>query len=97
MMFGTLGNCPFIQSIVVVTSPIGDHAPPAFAAITTIPTNTHRVFWSFTNLRSRDTITMVVVRLSKAAEKKNVRIQMIQSSLVMFFVFILSVITAKPS
>src|SRR5690606_30950784 len=28
-----------IQSMVVVTSPIGDQAPPAFAAITTIPAN----------------------------------------------------------
>jgi hypothetical protein len=28
---------PPIQSMVVVTSPIGDHAPPAFAAITMMP------------------------------------------------------------
>ncbi len=29
---------PPIQSMVVVTSPIGDQAPPALAAITTMPT-----------------------------------------------------------
>ena len=30
---------PPIQSIMVVTSPIGDHAPPALAAIIIIPAN----------------------------------------------------------
>ena len=29
--------CPFIHSIVVVMSPIGDQAPPAFAAMITMP------------------------------------------------------------
>jgi len=36
-------NCPPIHSIVVVTSPIGDQAPPALAAMTTMPANSHRV------------------------------------------------------
>ena len=36
-----------IQSIVVVTSPIGDHAPPAFAAITIKPANHNLKFLSF--------------------------------------------------
>ena len=30
-------TCPPIHSMVVVTSPIGDQAPPALAAITTSP------------------------------------------------------------
>ena len=34
--------CPPIQSMVVVTSPIGDQAPPALAAITIIPANNKR-------------------------------------------------------
>ena len=32
---------PFIQSIIVVTSPIGDHAPPLLAAIIIILPYTH--------------------------------------------------------
>jgi hypothetical protein len=34
-MVGNVDICPCIHSMVVVTSPIGVHAPPAFAAITT--------------------------------------------------------------
>ena len=83
--------------MVVVTSPIGDHAPPALAAKTTIPTNIHRVSLSFTNLRSKEIMTMVVVRLSNAAEKKKVSMAIIQSNLVLSVVLILSVITANPS
>ena len=41
MMF-TVVICPPIQSMVVVTSPIGVHAPPAFAAITIIPAKNNR-------------------------------------------------------
>ena len=37
---------PFIHSIIVVTSPIGDHAPPLLAAITTTPANSHLSFCS---------------------------------------------------
>ena len=36
-----------IQSIVVVTSPIGDQAPPAFAAITINPANHNLKFLFF--------------------------------------------------
>ena len=35
--------CPPIHNMIVVTSPIGDHAPPAFAAITTILAYVQRV------------------------------------------------------
>ncbi len=86
-----------IQSIVVVTSPIGLHAPPAFAEITIKPANISRSLWEGINLRSRDTITMVVVRLSSTAERKNVRRPTIQTSLRLLVVVIRWVITSKPS
>jgi hypothetical protein len=35
-------SCPFIQSIVVVTSPIGVQTPPALAAITIMAPNSLR-------------------------------------------------------
>ena len=67
--------------MVVVTSPIGDHAPPAFAATThhTYKQPTHRLV--FTNLRNSETITMVVVKLSRMADKKKVNKQMIHNKL----------------
>ena len=81
---------------MVVTSPIGDHAPPALAARITIPANNQRSFLS-TNFLSKAAITMEVVKLSKTAEKKKVNILNIQSNLTRFVVVILSVMTAKPS
>jgi len=39
---GNAEICPLIHSIVVVTSPIGVHAPPAFAAITIKAPNSFR-------------------------------------------------------
>merc|ERR1712153_69670 len=42
-----------IQSIVVVTSPIGDQAPPAFAAITTIAAYQRRSSLSCINFRNK--------------------------------------------
>ena len=83
--------------MVVVTSPIGDQAPPALADITTIPTNIQRVLTSWISFLRSDTITIVVVRLSSAAEKKKVSTHIIQSNLLEFWVLIRSVITAKPS
>ena len=62
----------FTQSMVVVTSPITLHAPPAFAAMTAIPTNINRVSRSATNLRNSDTATIAVVRLSNTEDKKKV-------------------------
>ena len=63
-------SCPPIQSMVVVTSPMGDHAPPALAAMTTMPAKSHRVCLSSISLRSKETITIDVVKLSSNAEKK---------------------------
>ena len=86
-----------IQSMVVVMSPIGDQAPPAFAAMTTTPAKTHRVSLSSTNFLNSETMTMEVVRLSKTAEKKNVRMLKIQINRTLLSVLIRSVITEKPS
>ena len=88
--------CPPIHNMIVVTSPIGDHAPPAFAAITTILAYVQRVCWSLISLRSRESITIVVVRLSSTADMKNVRKLIIHSSLTLFVAVILSVIILKP-
>ena len=72
-------NCPPIQSIVVVTSSIGDQAPPALAAMTTMPAKSQRVRRSSMSLRNSDTMTMDVVKLSSRAEKKNVKTHTIHS------------------
>ena len=89
--------CPPIHNIVVVTSPIGVQAPPALAAITTIPIKNILVCLSLINFLNKETITMVVVRLSRTAERKNVTMLIIQSNLRLSFVVILLVMTSKPS
>ena len=61
---------PLIQSMVVVTSPMGVQAPPEFAARTIAAPKNFLLSGSFTSFRSRDTITMVLVRLSKIALMK---------------------------
>ena len=59
--------------MVVVTSPIGDHAPPAFAAIITNDAKYNRSSCEATNLRIIVIITIVVVKLSKMADKKKAK------------------------
>ena len=56
----------------MVTSPKGDQAPPAFAAMTVIPVNSKRCSRPAINFLKRETITIVVVRLSSMADKKKV-------------------------
>ena len=73
-----------IQSIVVVTSPIGDHAPPALAAIIISPAYHSRMFLSETTFCKMDISTIVAVRLSIIAESINARPQKIHS-IVFFF------------
>ena len=70
----------FIQIIVVVTSPMTVQAPPALAATTTMPIYKSRSSRSATSLRNTEIITMVVVKLSKTADRKNVHIPMTHSS-----------------
>ena len=77
-------NCPPIHSIVVVTSPIGDQAPPALAAMTTMPAKSQRVCRSSMSLRNSDTMTMDVVKLSSRAEKKKVKTHTIHSIFTLF-------------
>ena len=86
-----------IHSMVVVTSPIGDQAPPALAAMTTIPAKNQRSRWSPISLRNSEIITMVVVRLSSTAERKKVMKPISHSSVTRLWVRMRSVITLKPS
>src|SRR5688572_1232691 len=88
--------CPPIHSMVVVTSPIGVHAPPALAAITIIPAKKSLISLLGINLRIKDTITIEVVRLSSTDERKKVTQQIIQRSDFAFSVLIRSVIKRKP-
>src|SRR5690349_16608629 len=85
---------PPIQSIVVVTSPMGDHAPPALAAITIMPAKNSLSWGSFMIFRRRDTITMVVVRLSSIADKKKVTMEMIHNRfrLLVFVIFLVMIL-----
>ncbi len=69
-----------IHNMVVVTSPIGDQAPPAFAAITTKPANHKRSFLLDINFRNSVIKTMVAVRLSMIADKIKANTPMIQSN-----------------
>ena len=55
-----------IHNIVVVTSPMGDHAPPAFAAMIIIPRKNHLSFWSAINFLVKETIIIDVVRLENS-------------------------------
>lgn len=57
---------------MVVTSPIGDHEPPAFAAIITIQAYFKRSVRSGTSLRNTAMITIAAAKLSNKAEKKKV-------------------------
>ncbi len=92
----TVDIWPPIHNIVVVTSPMGVHAPPALAAITIMPAKVNFNSLSWINLRMSDIITIDVVRLSNTAERKNVTQHIIHSSELTFFVLMRSVINRKP-
>lgn len=85
-----------IQSMIVVTSPVGVHAPPLFAAIITTLAKSHLSLLSPTSFLSSIVITIAVVRLSSTADMKKVMKAKIQRSLRLFEVVILSVITENP-
>mmetsp|Transcript_11393 Transcript_11393/g.35255 ORF Transcript_11393/g.35255 Transcript_11393/m.35255 type:complete len:238 (+) Transcript_11393:860-1573(+) len=69
---------PWIQSIVVVTSPIGLQAPPAFAATTARPPQRRRHSSSSGTMWRRSlTATIVAVRLSMTELMKKLSRQMI--------------------
>ena len=88
--------CPPIQSMVVVTSPMGDHAPPAFAAITIIPAKNNLSSRLSRSLRTKEIITIVVVKLSKIELRKKATQQIIHSNIGKLCVLILAVTTSKP-
>ena len=92
----TVVTCPPIHSIMVVTSPMGLHAPPALAASITMPAKSHRSFLSAISLLSRAHMTMAVVMLSSNAERKKVSKLSSHSSFFLFVVVILSVMIRKP-
>ena len=71
---------PAIQSMVVVTSPIGDQAPPALAAMTTNPAIHMRSSLSATILRRIEINTIVAVRLSIIADNTNPRTEITNKS-----------------
>lgn len=60
----------FIQSMMVVTSPMGDQAPPLLAAMTITEAQSQRSSRSGTSARSRVTMTIAVVMLSSTADMK---------------------------
>ena len=96
-MRGRVVTCPPIHSMVVVTSPMGDQAPPELAAITITPAKNRRSRRSASSFCISETITMVVVRLSRIALRKNVQMPTIQSSEDTDRVRIREVMTSKPS
>ena len=73
--------------MVVVTSPIGDQAPPAFAAITISPEN-HNLVSRFLITFCKIVInTMVAVRLSIIADKTKAKMEKITNSPFLDLVF----------
>ena len=88
---------PLIQSMVVVTSPIGEKTPPAFAAMIIIPAKNLRSFAFNKILRTRVTIIIDDVILSNTADIKNVMNVICQSKTRTLFVFIRLVIKENPS
>ena len=79
---------PLFQSMMVVTSPMGEKAPPELAAMMTSEAYIIRSLWSVTSLRRIIIITILVVRLSRMAERKKVRKAMRHSRARFDFVFI---------
>ena len=76
---------------------MGEKAPPALAAMITMPANIHRVGLSSTSFFNSEIITMDVVKLSKMAEKKKVNQQMIHIKVTILLVLIRLVMTENPS
>ncbi len=88
--------CPPIHSMVVVTSPMGDQAPPALAAMTMRPAKIKRSSRLCSSFLVNDTMTMVVVRLSKMALKKKLTPATTHSKVANLVVLMREVTTSKP-
>ena len=87
---------PRIQSMMVVTSPMGDHVPPLLAAMTMMLAKSQRSLRLAMMRRSSITMMMVVVMLSSTADMKKVMMASSQSSLCLLWVVMWSVMTPKP-
>ncbi|MGY3459863.1 hypothetical protein ACVWW5_005313 [Bradyrhizobium sp. LM3.4] len=89
--------CPPIHSMVVVTSPITVHAPPAFAAMTMREANSRRSSRLAISRWISETMTMVVVRLSRIALRKKVTKPISHIRRIWLVVLMREVMTSKPS
>ena len=87
---------PLIHSMMVVTSPMGEKAPPELAAITTSAAYISRSPRLCTSFLSTMIITILVVRLSKMAERKKVIKAILHISLRLERVFRASRTKLKP-
>ena len=87
---------PRIQSMMVVTSPMGDQAPPLLAAMTITLAKTQRSLLSSISRRMTMIMMIVVVMLSSAADMKKVIRESSHSSLRLRRVVMCSVMTLKP-
>ena len=76
-----------IHNIVVVTSPIGDQAPPAFAAIIIKPANQILSSLLLTIFCRIEIKTIVAVKLSIIAESMNARMANIHSNFFLLLKF----------
>ncbi len=81
---------------MVVTSPIGENAPPLLAAIMTKAAYKTRSLCCDTNLRKIMIITMLVVMLSRMAERMKVMNAMRQSSARLLLVCMTRRTQSKP-
>src|SRR5690554_1682732 len=75
-----------IQSMVVVTSPMGDQAPPALAAITTRAAYHILSSLLWINFLNRVISTIVAVRLSMIADRMKASTPIIQRSFLLLLV-----------
>ena len=87
---------PRIHSMMVVTSPMGDHAPPVLAAMMMTPANIHRSRTVGTILRSIIIMMMVVVMLSSTADMKKVMKASVHRRVILLRVVMRSVMMENP-
>ena len=87
---------PLFHSMMVVTSPMGEKAPPELAAMMTSEAYMMRSLWSLTSLRSIMIMTIDVVRLSSMAERKKVMNAMRHSNTFLLLVWRVSLTKLNP-
>ena len=80
VMMPIVETLPLIQSMMVVTSPIGENAPPALAARIIMPAYLSLVSLSVMIVLRTMVMTMLVVMLSRSAERMNVSPTTFQSN-----------------